>query len=107
MGNKNGSFTVKSTYYVAAKIIEKGEHEEGISNSSTLPIWRKIWQLKVPPKVKIFVWRACMNGLPTTYNLRYRGVSSASFCSLCDRCKESTTHALLHYTHAIKTWVLW
>lgn len=54
LGNKNGSFTVKNAYYIAAKIAEQGEHGEGTSDSSALPLWRKIWQLKVPPKVKIF-----------------------------------------------------
>ena len=107
LGNKNGLFTVKSAYYIAAKLVEQGELEEGTSNSSTLPLWRKIWQLKVPPKVKIFAWRACMNGLPTLYNLHCRGLNSVGFCSLCDKCMETTTHALIHCTHAKDTWALW
>uniref|UniRef100_A0A7N2KPV5 RNase H type-1 domain-containing protein n=1 Tax=Quercus lobata TaxID=97700 RepID=A0A7N2KPV5_QUELO len=50
LGNKNGSFIVKSADYIAAKLVEQGELEEGTSNSSALPLWRKIWQLKVPHK---------------------------------------------------------
>nr|XP_023889503.1 uncharacterized protein LOC112001554 [Quercus suber] len=107
LGNKNGPFTVKSAYYIAAKLVEQGEHMEGTSNCSALPLWRKIWQLKVPPKVKIFAWRACMNGLPTLYNLRCKGLNFAGFCSLCDKCMETTTYALIHCEHARATWALW
>ena len=43
LGNKNCSFTVKSAYYIAAKLVEQGELEEGTSDSLALPLWRKIW----------------------------------------------------------------
>nr|POF00360.1 hypothetical protein CFP56_75492 [Quercus suber] len=29
LGNKNGSFTVKSAYYIAVKLVEQSEHMEG------------------------------------------------------------------------------
>ena len=35
-------------------MVEQGEQVEGTSDSSGFPLWRKIWQLKVLPKVKIF-----------------------------------------------------
>ena len=56
--------------------------------------------------MKIFAWRACINGLPILYNLRCRGLNSVGFCSLCDKCMETTTHALIHCAHAKDTWAL-
>ncbi|KAL0006814.1 hypothetical protein SO802_008316 [Lithocarpus litseifolius] len=85
LGNKNGSFTVKSAYYIAAKLVEQGEYEEGPSDSSALRFWRKYGSSKFP----------------------LRGLSSAGFCSLCDKCMETTTHALIHCAHAKDTWALW
>lgn len=107
IGNKNGSFTVKSAYYVATKVVEQYEIGESTSDHSYPPFWKKIWQLKVPPKVKIFAWRTCMNDLPTMYNLCCKGLNSPWFFSLCDKNMESTSHTRLHYNHARQTWALW
>ena len=43
------------------------------SSSSTDGVksfWKSIWYLKVPNKVKVFLWRACSNVLPTKVNLQ-------------------------------------
>ena len=100
IGNKRGEFTIKSAYHIASGIVDS--IEEGESTSRTLP-WKRIWQQKVPPKLKIFAWRTCVNGLPTMQNLNHRGIHCSSFCPLCDKAIETTTHALLHCDHAKMT----
>ena len=107
MGNKNGSFTVKSAYYVAKELAESGTIGESSINHLVSPIWKKIWQLKVSSKVKIFAWCVCMDGLPTMFNLRRRGLNSTGFCPICDKDMESISHALLHCNHAKQTWAFW
>ena len=57
LGNKKGSFMVKSVYYVAKKLVETGAAGESSSNHQAAPFWKKIWLLNVPSKVKIFAWR--------------------------------------------------
>ena len=68
------------------------------------PLWKKIWLLKLPAKVRIFAWRACMNGLPTLLNLGKREVSIDALCPLCGKDFESTTHALIRCS---KNWEVW
>ena len=62
---KKGVFTVKSAYYVALPLVK----ESGLGECSTRDyralLWRKMWHLKLPIKMRIFAWRACVNGLPT------------------------------------------
>ncbi|KAK9999247.1 hypothetical protein SO802_018850 [Lithocarpus litseifolius] len=70
-------------------------------------LWRRIWHLQIPPKVRIFALRACLNALPTTLSLRRRGMNISGFCPLRDKDLESISHTLLHYSHAKHTWSCW
>ena len=107
IGNKRGEFTVKSAYHIASSSVDTLEEGESTSSSSWTLLWKRIWQQKVPPKIKIFAWRACVNGLPSMKNLNHRGVHCSSFCPLYDKAIETTTHALLHCDHAKMTWAFW
>ncbi|KAK6125469.1 hypothetical protein DH2020_040802 [Rehmannia glutinosa] len=51
-------YTVRSGYKILVKSII--DEQLGIEWS-----WGKIWKLKIPAKVKFFLWRACRNCLPT------------------------------------------
>ena len=64
IGNKRGVFTVKSAYHIAAKIQSDKDLGESSSGDSRSIIWKKLWKMKLPPKIKIFAWRACVNSLP-------------------------------------------
>lgn len=37
--------------------------------SNPNPIFHHMWDIKVPPKIQIFLWRVMRNGLPTRLNL--------------------------------------
>jgi len=46
------------------------EEAELLSNPHAPPIyekqvWKEIWQMQAPPKIKSFLWRACGNALLT------------------------------------------
>ena len=50
------------------------EESEMQANTQAPPIrdkqeWKEIWQMRAPPKVKKFIWRACHNALPTKQSL--------------------------------------
>ncbi|KAL5158112.1 putative ribonuclease H protein [Glycine soja] len=56
--------------------------------------WKLIWELEVPPRVKVFLWRLCSNCLPTKTNLRTRGIDCSFICPLCEHEIESTFHTV-------------
>ena len=107
MGNKKGSFTVKSAYYVVRGLMDAGTTGEKSSNHQASPFWKRIWQLNVTLKVKFFAWMVCLDGLPRMLNLWHRGLNTFGFCQICDKDLESINHALLHCNHAQKTWACW
>lgn len=94
IGNKNGTFSVKNAYRIALSIVKPPSEGECSSNSSSSLIWKRIWHQKVPPKLKVFAWRICVNSLPTMENLSHRGITRSSFCPICDKAIETVAHAL-------------
>lgn len=45
--------------------------------------WMAIWKLKIPQKVKLFIWRAVCDVLPIRDNLRKRRVNCDFNCDHC------------------------
>ncbi|KAL0303469.1 UNVERIFIED_CONTAM: hypothetical protein Sradi_6215000 [Sesamum radiatum] len=61
--SRSKMFSIRSAYHLACSL-------EDLLCSSSLRSkehtwWRKLWLAKLPSKVKVFVWRACLNALPT------------------------------------------
>ncbi|KAL5861936.1 hypothetical protein ACOSQ4_003232 [Xanthoceras sorbifolium] len=50
--------------------------------------------MQLPSKVKIFLWRACHNALPTSTNLLDRKVPISPLCCCCNKKMETIVHAL-------------
>ena len=74
LGNKRGDFTVKNAYYVVVKILDTRVVRECSFGDPNARMWRKIWFLKLPGKIKIFSWHACVNGLPVLTNVVAKGI---------------------------------
>ena len=62
--------------------------------------------MELPEKIKIFMWRAVKNLLPTTKNLCKRRVLQDPICSRCKMKVESTVHAILECKPARQMWKL-
>ena len=58
------------------------------------PLWKKIWKLPLPCKVRNFLCRACRNAIPTMTNLLRRYVVDDPMCSLCSQHNEDVLHSL-------------
>ena len=103
----NDIFTVKSAHKVAAKYLDdlKGRKESPGSsdNSKMTAIWKVVWNLKCPNKIKHFMWRACRNVLPTKQCLLHRKVLTEDKCDFCGE-SESSGHALWGCVIAKETW---
>ena len=62
--NKPWEFTMKTTYQVAHRLSHTPS-EEHSSAAQDQSLWKRLWSLNVPPKVRTFMSRACCNVLPT------------------------------------------
>ncbi|KAL2903860.1 hypothetical protein RDABS01_002570 [Bienertia sinuspersici] len=74
------------------------------SSSCTTEVWGKTWSLVLPPKVKVFLWRACARALPTKCGLAVRGIGDDVVCHVCGAEKEDIIHALVHCPAARVVW---
>lgn len=74
-------------------------------NAPSSGVLRKIWNLEVPSKVKIFIWWAAKNVLPTTDNLIWKRVGVMSICSLCNQQNETVVQALVNCVFAQTCWL--
>lgn len=98
---KSGLYTVRSGYKV---FLESFIREASPSCNSVEQIWKKIWSLEVPRKIKFFCWRAFHEIIPTNLNLKNRGINIEPFCPRCNNSFESTDHALFGYNQIKPLW---
>ncbi|KAK0594791.1 hypothetical protein LWI29_000556 [Acer saccharum] len=86
-----GMYSVKSGYHLGVSC-DSNPSPSGLSGLESW--WKYLWRIKVPPKVKLLLWHACHEWIPTIGNLVKRRVPLDELCSLCHRGPESTIHAL-------------
>uniref|UniRef100_A0A7N2L9M5 Reverse transcriptase zinc-binding domain-containing protein n=1 Tax=Quercus lobata TaxID=97700 RepID=A0A7N2L9M5_QUELO len=70
------------------------------------PIWNEVWALNVPLKVRMFLWRACSNCLPTRDKLHQRRVRVETQCELCLQQAKTAHHILWECPFAQNVWAL-
>ena len=107
VGNRKGEFSVKSAYYIVIRVIDTMEEGECSSSDSRNPLWRKLWHLNIPLKVRIFAWKMCMNALSTFVNLQRKGVNIYDFCPACGMEPESHDHVFIKCEVAKRVWRCW
>jgi ribonuclease HI len=96
----DGSYSVKSAYRICIDLL-----------SESLPLttstqWQLLWRLRVPPRVRTFLWRAAHHCLPTRDNLSKRGVPCSESCVSCDLLAESHMHIFFVCYKAMACWNL-
>lgn len=102
---KNGVFSVRSAYYKQWEA-NFDENDLGLVRYSTAPhpIWRKLWSLKVPAKIKIFLWRCLHNAIPCFSVLANRHIGSISQCPVCQDGAEDISHVLFQRARSRAVW---
>ncbi|XP_012845754.1 PREDICTED: uncharacterized protein LOC105965730 [Erythranthe guttata] len=84
-----------------------GESRQGnSSNSSNNENWKWLWGLNLPSKVKLFLWMACKNLLPTCVHLRNQRVLEDNWCVICNECEEDVIHILFYCSFSRQVWAL-
>ena len=89
---KSGSYSVKSGYKLLCELHNHTNHLQ--VSESQLGFWKSIWKMKVPGKIKHFIWKACTNSLPTKDNLLKQKTLHESVCPHCAGESKSIVHAL-------------
>ena len=106
---RNGLFTVCSAYrmMITAKKIRE-DYWEGSASCSNMKKrqkeWTQLWNMKLPPKIKIFCWRLALNSLPTGSVLKSRSMVDTAECRLCGADEDTWDHALLNCTSSKCIW---
>lgn len=105
--SKNNNFIVRSAYNIALKVLKKAhlakDGGECSDKGKIVGLWKFVWQLKCPNKIKHFLWRACKNIISTNFCLTLRKVTSDSSCGFCDG-YESSGYALWDCIVAAEVW---
>ncbi|XP_075655679.1 uncharacterized protein LOC142625834 [Castanea sativa] len=70
---KIGLYSMKSEYQILCEAKTNGGPSRSTDEGVKL-FWKHIWHTKVPNKIKVFLWRACSNALPTKVGLHKRKI---------------------------------
>ncbi|OMO67492.1 reverse transcriptase [Corchorus capsularis] len=95
--NTSGQYSVKSGYFILKNNMSSSQNPNRASSSHNVDhtIWKFIWKLTCPNKIKTFLWRCCRNALPTAMGLFKRNCRDSGLCSICGQGEETIEHILL------------
>lgn len=93
-------FKVKDAYKIARKDIEYASGSQGAD-----PMWKKLWMMNIPPKAKMFLWRAIWDIIPHSGNLHKKGILETPKCPRCGN-YESSLHVFRDCSWVRKFWSL-
>ncbi|KAG5529761.1 hypothetical protein RHGRI_030220 [Rhododendron griersonianum] len=91
-GSPNGNFSVSAAY----KMINGQDSDKNG--------WKWFWKLKIPEKLKTFIWTIFHNKLPTNLLRAQRGMSSLDSCPRCNAGPEDINHLFRTCLKAVDTW---
>lgn len=94
IGSSNGMFSVASAYDFINKEVDD------------LTGWSWIWKLKLPQKIKGFIWLLLRDRLPTNQLRAHRGMITENICPRCGSANEDRTHLLRDCEQAKAVWLL-
>lgn len=84
---KDGIYYVKSGYHLM--------HSSALSSHNrSSKVFKSLWSLNIPPKIKQFWWRIRHNSLHVSVGLKRRGMRIDASCQLCGDQDEDVNHLL-------------
>jgi hypothetical protein len=89
---ESGHYTTKSAYNLQFM---------GLTYSS---LYKSMWKMWAPPKIKLFIWLVYQNRIWTADRLAKRGWPNCGACPLCNQCLESVDHLLVHCRVSLRLW---
>ncbi|KAA3456039.1 reverse transcriptase [Gossypium australe] len=103
-GELSGDFSVRSAY----KILQNARMDPNdlLLQTDTKFFYKKLWNLQLPSKLLITVWRASWNYLPTLVNLRSKRIATSTVCPRCGSRKEDIGHVFRFCPATKEIWQL-
>lgn len=103
--SKTGKFTLHSCYHMIldSKLRAK-ETKAGAFSGVTSIYWKWLWAICLPPKIRVLLWRACIDILPVGAELTRRKITSNLFCHFCRTHEETTVHLFFHCSTSARVW---
>ncbi|CAA7016992.1 unnamed protein product [Microthlaspi erraticum] len=98
----NAEYTVKSGYWVATHLVSDNERINPPAGS--LEVKKKIWRIKVEPKIQHFLWKAIAGALPSSERLCSKSVDIDPVCQCCNQEEETINHLLFQCQYAKAVW---
>ena len=98
----DGRYSCKTGYRflkedeVGFQVEENQDHEK--------ELWKKIWALECPNKVRNLIWRACRNSLPSKCNLMRQTIISEQSCDRCKGENEDVLHVVWSCKELDEVW---
>lgn len=98
---------MRNAYFVARDIKkEKGFLAAASCSTVQKKDWTFIWKLKIPNKIRVFLWRSLTNGLPMFQNLVRRKIDVNPLCPVCFESTESVLHIFQTCQFARLVWAI-
>lgn len=99
-------FSVRSVYnLILQSYSDSGAQEEISSSSKTTKFWRKLQNLRIAPKIRVFLQRLYNSILPTNSYLSKRTPSTSASCKICQNEGEDSIHVFFRCRLASETWL--
>ncbi|MBA0789241.1 hypothetical protein Gotri_025232 [Gossypium trilobum] len=67
-------------------------------------IYKQLWSLNLPSKVKVTIWRLSWNYLPTKVNLQHRKLAANTSCPRCGQRAETMNHVFRECPVTVDIW---
>lgn len=100
---KDGSYSSQSGYRFIETLQNIDQPQQGLPPIEK-KLWSSIWKIKVPSKLKHFLWKVLAGALAVKGTLRSRGIQLDTTCAVCASATESICHLLFHCPVAQEVW---
>ena len=109
--DKKGVFSVRSAYRMISAVKAQREdcldHRPAHSNiTADRKSWSQLWNVRVPSKIKIFVWRLAHTSISTGHVRHERNMADSPACSICGADEDTWRHSLLSCCMVRCVWAL-
>ena len=92
--SSNRLYSCKAGYKFLKMEEELMERAHDSATNEDTQVWKQIWSMNVPQKVKTLLWRACSKAMPTKHSLFRCKITEDDLYVRCRAATENSLHAL-------------